>query len=89
MSRELNTRLSPAKQSDRVFRCRRTQVHVALGRREVCVSRQLLDGPRRRATHRQVRTERMPKDMDGLIDPRDALSAPDGFNHAVCAGEYE
>ena len=25
----------------------------------------------------------MPKDVHALIDPRDALSAPDGLNHAV------
>jgi hypothetical protein len=75
--------LPPVEQPDCVFRCRRTQMHVALRRRQVCVAGQLLDGPRRRALHRQVRTERVPQDMDALLDTRDALGAADGSNHAM------
>ena len=40
----------------RIERCR-TQVHVPLRRRQIAMSGELLDSPRRRATHRQVRTE--------------------------------
>ena len=47
------------------------------------MSCQFLDGPRGGSLHRQVRTERVPKNMHALIDPRDTLSPPDGFNHAV------
>ena len=42
---------------------RRAQVHVALRRGQVLVSGQFLNGPRRRPTHRQVRTERVPQDV--------------------------
>jgi hypothetical protein len=38
-------------------------VHVALLRRQIRVSRKLLNRPRRRTTHRQVRTERVPQHM--------------------------
>ena len=76
-------RASHAVQSDRVFRCRGTQVHVALCRRQVRMASQLLDGPRRCALHRQMRTERVPQDVHALLDPRDALSAADSFDHAV------
>jgi hypothetical protein len=51
------------------------------------VAGQLLDGPRRRALHRQVRTERVPQDMDALLDTRNALGAADGFMHAMIARE--
>ena len=44
------------------MRCR-TQVHVALRRREVGVPGQLLNRPRRRAPHRQMRTERVTQPM--------------------------
>jgi hypothetical protein len=81
--REFEAGLSPIEQSDRVFRCRLAEVHVALRRRQVRVSSELLDGPCRRALHRQVRTERVPKDVHALVDARDALSAPDGFDHAI------
>jgi hypothetical protein len=64
--------LSPVQQSDRVFRCRRIQVHVPQRRRQVRVRGQFLEGPRRRAVHRQVRTERVPKDVHALLDSRDA-----------------
>ena len=62
-------RLSPVEQSDRVFRRRRTQVHVALRRRQVRMSGELLNRSCRRALHRQVRTERVPQDVDALVDP--------------------
>ena len=78
-SQRFESGLSPVEQPDRVFRCRRTQVHVALRRRQVRVSGHLLDGPRRRALHRQVRTERVPQDVHALLDTGDALSATDGL----------
>ena len=40
---------------------RRTQVHVELGRHQIALAGQLLDGARRCAPHRQMRTERMPQ----------------------------
>jgi hypothetical protein len=42
---------------------RSAQVHVPLRRRQVLMSGELLDGPCRRATHRQMRTERVAKTM--------------------------
>ena len=50
-------------QPNRILRRGRTQVHVALRGREIRVPRELLDGARRRASHRQVRTERVPQDV--------------------------
>jgi hypothetical protein len=47
------------------------------------VAGQLLDGPRRRALHRQVRTERVPQDVHALLDSSDALSAANGFDDTV------
>jgi hypothetical protein len=47
------------------------------------VAGELLDGPRRRALHRQVRTEGVPQDVHALLDTRHALSAADGFDHAI------
>jgi hypothetical protein len=35
------------------------------------------------ALHRQVRTERVPQDVHALLDPRDALSTADRFDHAI------
>ena len=58
-------------------------MHVALRRCQVRVARQLLDGPRRRAIHRQVRTERVPQDVYALLDAGDALGATDRFDHAI------
>src|SRR5258705_13764197 len=54
---------SRLEQPDRSIERRRTQVHVALRRVEILVSGQFLDRPRRRATHRQMRTERVTEDM--------------------------
>ena len=51
-------------QPDRRFERRRTQVHVPLRRRQVLMPGQLLNRPRRRAPHRQVRTERVPQDVN-------------------------
>ena len=45
---------------------RRTQVHVPLRRRQVLVAGEFLNRPRRRAAHRQVRTERVPQDVNAL-----------------------
>jgi hypothetical protein len=47
-------------QPDRSIERRRTQVHVALRRVEILVSGQFLDCTRWRATHCQMRTERVP-----------------------------
>jgi len=54
-------------QSDRrIERCG-TQVHVPLRRREILMTGELLDCPRRRATHRQMRTERVPQDVNAWL----------------------
>jgi hypothetical protein len=58
-------------------------VHVTLRGREIGVPGELLDGARRRPLHRQVRTERVPQELHALFDPRNPLSAADGFDHAV------
>ncbi len=47
----------------RIQRCR-TQVHVPLRRLQVLMPGQFLDGPRQRSTHRQMRTERVPQDVN-------------------------
>ncbi len=58
-------------ESDCVFQRRRAQVHVHLGRRQILVAGQLLDRLRRRPTHRQVRAERVPQQVDaGVRQPR-------------------
>ena len=46
----------------RVERCR-TQVHVALGHRQIRMPGEFLNRPRRRASHREVRTERVTQDV--------------------------
>jgi transposase-like protein len=81
--RERDAGLSSVQQSDRVFRCGRIQVHVAVRRRWVRVAGQLLDGSRGRPFHRQVRTERVPQDVHALVDTGDALSAADGLDHPI------
>jgi hypothetical protein len=43
-----------------------TQMHVSLRHAELAVSSKFLDGPCRRATHRQVRAERVTKDVDAV-----------------------
>jgi hypothetical protein len=43
------------------------EVHVPLRRREVLMSGKFLDGPCRRPTHRQMRAERVSKDVDALV----------------------
>jgi hypothetical protein len=48
---------------DRGVERRRTQVRVALRRPEILVTGELLDCPRRRATHREMRTERRLQDV--------------------------
>ena len=42
------------------------EMHVPLRHAELAVSGELLDGPCRRATHRQVRTECVAKDVDAV-----------------------
>jgi hypothetical protein len=46
-------------QTDGRVERRRTHVHVALRRPEILVAGELLNRPRRRATHREMRTERV------------------------------
>jgi hypothetical protein len=53
----------------------RTQVHVPLRRVQVPVSGQFLNGPCWRAAHRQMRTERMPQNVDGTR-PGHACASP-------------
>ena len=52
-----------------VERCR-TQVHASLRRLEVLMPGEFLNGPSRRATHRQMRTERVTEDVDARFDTR-------------------
>ena len=42
-------------------------MHVPLRRRQILMPRQLLNGPRRRAPHRQVRTERVSQDVHAWL----------------------
>jgi hypothetical protein len=64
---------------------RRAQVHVALRGREVLMTRELLDGPRRRAAHRQVRTERVTQDVNSRFDVRASGGPPHQLMGAVSA----
>ena len=57
----------------------RTQVHVTLRRGQVLMSREFLDGPRRRSTHRQMRAERVAQDMDACFHVR--LPGPATHHH--------
>jgi len=45
-------------------------MHVALSHAELAVSGKLLNRPCRGSTHRQVRTECVPKDVDTVSDVR-------------------
>ena len=53
-------------QSDRTVERRWTEVHVALRHPEFPMSGKLLDGPRRRAPHRQMRAERVTQDVHAV-----------------------
>ena len=64
-------------QPNRRVECGRAQVHVALRRAQVLVSGQFLDGPRRRSTHRQVRAERVPQDVNPWPYVRPSGGPPD------------
>ena len=56
-------------------------MHVALRRSQVRVPGELLDGARRRAAHRQVRTERVPQDVHALLrKTRNTLRTTDCFD---------
>jgi hypothetical protein len=58
-------------QPNRTFDRRRTQVHVALRGGDVRVTGQLLNRPRRRPAHREMRTERVPKAVrPAALEPR-------------------
>ena len=70
-----STRLRPIcrrrlQKSDRRFDRRRAQVHVTLRRPEILMAGELLDGSYGRATHRQVRTEGVPQDVDARLHVR-------------------
>jgi len=54
-------------QSDRLIDGARTEVHISLRRREILMTYQFLSSPDRRASHRQVRTERMPQNMRAVV----------------------
>ena len=54
-------RIAPLiEQPNRALDRRRTEVHVPLRRPQVLVAGEFLNRARRRAAHREVRTERMP-----------------------------
>jgi len=57
------TRARAVHQLDSRVERRRTQVQVTLRRPEILVTGELLNGPRRRPTHREMRTERVPQDV--------------------------
>jgi hypothetical protein len=42
-------------------------VHVPLRGSQISVARQLLDGTSRRPAHREVRTKRVPKNVNSLV----------------------
>src|SRR5882757_8357763 len=54
----------------------RTDVHVSLSSGQVPVAGQLLDHPRSRATHRQVRAERVTEDVDTDVAKIGTTSCP-------------
>jgi hypothetical protein len=58
------------KQLNGRIECRRTQVQVALGHLDLAMTGEFLNRPRRRATHRQVRTERVAHDMNAVAHVR-------------------
>jgi hypothetical protein len=59
-------------------------MHVALGHRQIRVTRQLLNRSRGRPFHRQMRTERVPKDVHaGDLRVRDPLCRTNCFDHTV------
>ena len=64
-----------SKQPNGCIERRRTQVHVALRRRQVLMSGQLLNRPRWGSTHRQVRTERVPQDVNARLNFRAAAAS--------------
>src|ERR1017187_5252393 len=51
-------------QTDRVLPRRRREMHVAHRRRQIGMAGKLLDGLRRRPAHRQMRAERVAKNVD-------------------------
>jgi hypothetical protein len=62
------------KQLNRRIERSRAEVHVSLRHAEFAVSGQFLDGPCRRSTHREVRTERVAKDADAVPHVRFAAN---------------
>ena len=59
--------IGPIEQPNRALDRRGTEMHVALRRREILVARELLNGSCSRATHRQMRAERVAKDVRPLF----------------------
>jgi len=56
-----------------------TRVHVPLRRGQVLMPGQLLDRPRRRATHRQVRTERVTDHVRPVVEHARAIPEESGL----------
>src|SRR5437773_7255853 len=76
----LFSRTLMVEQPDRALECRWTHMHVPLRRGEILVSRQFLNGPRRRSSHREMRAERVPQSMYSALAE---LSAPCGPFHMM------
>jgi hypothetical protein len=60
-------------QPDRTLDRRGTQVHVPLRRDQILMPGELLNRPRRRAPHREMRAERVPQSMHTARAERGAL----------------
>jgi hypothetical protein len=71
------------------FEGRRARVHVALRRRQVAVSGELLDRPHRRTAHRKTRAEGVTQDVHALLRQsgplRRSASPPSSTTRCACA----
>lgn len=63
-------------QPDRRIQRSRAEVHVPLRRPEILMAGEFLDGRRRCAAHRQVRTERVAEDVNSRFDARSSGGPP-------------
>jgi len=70
-----STRVLAIEQADGGVERRRTQVHVPLRRPEILMAGEFLNRPSRSAAHREVRTERVPKDMQSRPHVRSSRDA--------------
>jgi hypothetical protein len=66
-------------QADRRVQRRRTEVHVPLRHGQLSMSSQVLNCACGSTPHRQMRTERVPQDVDAIVD----VCTPCGPLHAV------